>query len=641
MDQPSSPLTGAPSASPRRPSNAAEILANLFAIDLRSLALFRVTIGTIILIDLFSRARYLTAHYTDRGVLPRADLYFSLLQPWQWSVHLLSGSAAWQVFLFVIAGICALAMIFGYRTRWAVFFTWVLAASVQYRNPMVNNSGDMLLRVLLFWSLWLPLGARYSIDAAVNSREAPPPTSVSNMATAALLLQTCMVYWFTAALKDHLIWRVDHSAVYYALSIEQFIRPLGKWLYGFPDLLPVLTIFTLYLEIIGPALAFLPFWTGPLRVLVILAFFGLHLAFGVTMSLGCFPWISAASWLPFVPTWFWEKLFARLRTPRRLGLRIYYDGDCGFCKRMARLVRTFFLLPETPLIPAQSDPSIHADMKSQNSWVIVDADGNRTFKFQAFLTLCRHSPVAFWIVPLLALPPCAWFGRRVYETIASNRDKTGPIVHFLDPRPLNVELPRPANALLGFLLGYVILWNVRTMDYEKYVGFLPAWTDPIGYSTTLAQRWDMFAPYPLTDDGWFVIPARLHNGREVDVFRGGRDLSWDKPAWVVYDYPSDRWRKFHMNLSREPYKGARKPYAEYLCWDWNRRHPYDEKLDGLDIYYMLELTLPDYATQPVRARLLHAHHNVPGSGPLPPMPVETPGPIRYFPSLTPQDRSSA
>lgn len=612
MNSPASHPPAETSAAPPLATSRAT-LDRVFGIDLRSLALFRVALAVILLLDLGSRARYLTAHYTDAGVVPRGALYAFLLQPTQWSFHVLSGSAAWQILLFLLAGVFALALLFGYRTRWAVAFCWAFAASLQYRNPMVNNSGDMLLRVLLFWSMFLPLGAAWSIDAAVDDRETPRPRRVCNFATFALLMQVCIVYWFTAALKSHPIWRSDHSAVYYALSIEQFVTPLGKLLYPYPALMTALTIFTLYLEIIGPALAFLPVATGPVRLLVILAFFALHAGFGLSMRLGFFPWISAASWLPFLPTGFWDGLFRRLGTPERLGLRLYIDGECGFCRRLSRVVRTFLLLPETPILPAQSDPSIHEDLKRMNSWVIVDARGNRHFRFDAVRTVLRLSPVAFWIAPVLAIPPLARVGNRVYGFVAAHRHRTGLVVRALAPRPVSVGLPRPANFAAAFLLAYVLLWNVRTLDYEKYVGFLPPWLDPVGYVTTLAQRWDMFAPYPLTDDGWYVIAATLHDGSRVDIFRGGAPLSWEKPPWVVDDYPGQRWRKFHMNLYREDYRALRRYYAQYRCWDWNRRHEPARQLDALEVYFMQELTRPDYQTAPVEKRLLHAHHNLPES----------------------------
>ena len=52
-------------------------LRELFEIDLRSLALFRVGLAVSVLVDLGTRAFELEAHYTDAGVLP-ADLLVAL-----------------------------------------------------------------------------------------------------------------------------------------------------------------------------------------------------------------------------------------------------------------------------------------------------------------------------------------------------------------------------------------------------------------------------------------------------------------------------------------------------------------------------------------------------------------------------------
>jgi hypothetical protein len=69
-----------------------------------------------------------------------------------------------QALLFGIAAVAALAMLVGYRTRLAVFVVWVLVLSIQVRNPFLDSSADDLLRLLLFWAMFLPLGAYWSVD---------------------------------------------------------------------------------------------------------------------------------------------------------------------------------------------------------------------------------------------------------------------------------------------------------------------------------------------------------------------------------------------------------------------------------------------------------------------------------------------
>ena len=49
-------------------------LRELFGIDLRTLALARIGLSFLVLLDLSLRARDLSAHYTDQGVLPRSAL---------------------------------------------------------------------------------------------------------------------------------------------------------------------------------------------------------------------------------------------------------------------------------------------------------------------------------------------------------------------------------------------------------------------------------------------------------------------------------------------------------------------------------------------------------------------------------------
>ena len=49
-------------------------LAEPFSIDLRSLAVFRIAFGTLLLCDLGLRAPLLETNYTDAGVMPRAIL---------------------------------------------------------------------------------------------------------------------------------------------------------------------------------------------------------------------------------------------------------------------------------------------------------------------------------------------------------------------------------------------------------------------------------------------------------------------------------------------------------------------------------------------------------------------------------------
>lgn len=284
-----------------------------FAIDLRSLALVRIGLGLLLLTDLAFRWPDLVAHYSDSGVLPRVALesYYNS-RPGLASFHMLFGSVEAIAALFAVAATIALAFTVGYRTRLTGFLSLVFLCSLQARNPFVLSGGDSLLRMLLFWMLFLPAGARYAFDARRGSNGArlrSLPSQHVSIGGAALLLQMAMMYWFSAILKDHPSWRSNGDALFLALSIDQFVKPFGRAMLAWPEMLRVLTLLTFWLEVLGPIAAFVTAWRGRIRMAAILAFLGFHLiALNLTLELGLFPWVCAVGWLAFLPTRFWEVI---------------------------------------------------------------------------------------------------------------------------------------------------------------------------------------------------------------------------------------------------------------------------------------------------------------------------------------------
>jgi hypothetical protein len=194
---------------------------------------------------------------------------------------------------------------------------WVAVLSIQWRNPLVVGNDAVLLRMLLFWSILLPLGAHWSVDRALKAAPARLSMRFLSLATVGLFMQIAFMYWFTAILKSGREWRVDGTALYYALSIDQIVTPIGAYLQQFPTLLEVLTFGTIGLEAVGPFLLFFPFFTGPVRTGAVLAFMSLHFGIRLTMDIGIFPWISAFCMVCFLPGWFWTRSSPRFASRSR------------------------------------------------------------------------------------------------------------------------------------------------------------------------------------------------------------------------------------------------------------------------------------------------------------------------------------
>ncbi|MGK7959168.1 hypothetical protein [Crocosphaera sp.] len=614
-------------------------LTNIFGLDLRSLAVFRIGLALVVMADLFSRFRGISAHYTDQGVLPREALHSnllgsfialqpapnSLLPPWYWSFNLLNGSLGFQVLLFIIAFILCLFLLVGYRTRLAVIAIWALNISLQNRNPALIFAGDDVLRAMLFWSMFLPLGCAYSIDSALNSNPKPLPKKVMNVATLAFMVQLIFIYTWSAAYKTKSdLWWPDGDAVYYSLHFDQYATEFGHFLLGFPlPILELLTFGALIFEWIGPFLILIPVRTAFFRCLAIISFILLHIGFELCFAIGVLSYLSIVNWLALLPTEIWDKAQEKISTKSRQGLTIYYDKDCGFCKKVVHGIRTLLILPGTPLLEAQSDESIYEDMLEKNSWVVVDWQENRHYKFEAIAYVVSLSPILSFLEPVLRWQPIMNGGTKFYQMIASNRKVAGNFTKPFKFRSLSVNSSFPFNFLVLTLLLLTTMWNLKGFvdqtvarnkayrnnskkDWILYTrNFLSRRTfqyiNIIGYLTRLDQSWSIFAPAPPRDDGWHVIIGTLKNGKTVNLLDENNPISWDKPTLKQrrQRYQTIQWRVYYINLNRAIGQKLYPPFVDYLTREWNGNHSGDQQLESLEIYFMEERTVPPTEEQPV------------------------------------------
>ncbi|RYU77135.1 HTTM domain-containing protein [Hymenobacter persicinus] len=311
------------------------LLRRPFTLDLRALALLRIGVAAVVLLDLAIRSTDLEAHYSNMGVLPLHVLQQYCWNPYQFSLHAASGLWVVQAGLFGLAVVVAGALLVGYQTRTATVLSWILLVSVQNRNPLIGQGGDDLLRMLLFWAIFLPWGRFYSLD----SRRRPQPAAEEyfSAATVAYVLQIALVYWCTALLKSGPEWNRDGTAIYYALSLDQVLMPGGRLLYAYPGLMRVLTFATYYTELLLPFVLLLPFGVRWWRLLFVGVMFGFHLGISLTLFVGLFFLINLVSVLGLLPpvALDWLERFGR---PRAWQLAPYLTRPLStFRPRLARL----------------------------------------------------------------------------------------------------------------------------------------------------------------------------------------------------------------------------------------------------------------------------------------------------------------
>jgi HTTM domain len=375
--------------------------------------------------------------------------------------------------------------------------------SLHARNPLVLNFGDAILRVCLFWALFLPLGSRWSLDAARSGR-APDASPVCSVAGAAFLLQVCFIYFFTAVEKSGPDWHETGLALYYALQLDWMALPPAVWLREQILLTKLLSWGTLAFEYVGPFLILAPLW--PIRLLGVLGFGALHLGISATLRLGVFPWIDIAVLCAFLPREAWDALEA--------------------------------------------------------------------------------------------------LGRRLLGAPAPERSPAAPPAQ-LAAQPGPRRAAQLGSGLLAALLALVLAANLSEADAVPSLPSLARGLRAVG----LEQRWIMFSPEVPRLDGWFVLPGRLADGRLLDFSPHGPELRWEKPASIAADFPSARWGILLMHqLSNQYANGTlRRAWVRYLCRDWNRAHPPAERLERVDVFFMLERSVAPGQRPPVVPRYMASH----------------------------------
>ena len=526
----------------------ARFLRPVFALDLRSLAVFRIGVAIVLLLDLACRIADVPAFLTDDGILSRMLRLEMIVRndptglDYQWSLHLGSGHAWAQYLLMAVAAWFAGWLLLGYRTRLAAVLSWMLLVSLGNRNPLIYDAGDAVLRSLLFWALFLPLGARFSVDSRrvrgrsgttlTGNRTKKSALSHVSFGSAALILQLLIVYFGAAMFKFNPVWTHEFSGVYYALNCDPFATPFGIVVREFPLLMKVLTATTFFLELGGPILILFPWWNRWIRAVLVTAFCMMHLGMAATMTLGLFPWICIVGWLACLPDLCWDRWWpaVRRRIERRWP-RVFNPQEPGVEPSAA----AFEPAPRAPR-RSQFEPFPHRRFSCRRCWIAV---------------------------------------KRVKWS-------------YLRKGALQI--------LVAGLLFYAVLWNLRDVAEDRVARrIMPDRMNSLACVLGLEKGWSMFAPVPPREDGWPIFKGILRDGTEVNLWQPDEPIPWNKPRVVSALYRNQRWRRYLENLMMDRYTLYRPYFADWLHTRWNRtraRGNSAREVVTVEILRQLETTPP-------------------------------------------------
>ncbi len=158
------------------------------------------------------------------------------------------------------------------------------------------------------------------------------------------------------------------------------------------------------------------------------------------------------------------------------------------------------------------------------------------------------------------------------------------------------------EGLAATLLATLILWNLGSLfrypnDLKQP---LPRWIVASLEVLRFDAYWSMFAPNPMTLDGWYSITGELRSGRQVNLLQPNQPPANRKPIAVIASFPSDRWKEYLMTLTDlgdPPERWA--AVGQYLAKEWEAQFSSADPIVQMTVTYHLERTTPKGEASPV------------------------------------------
>jgi predicted DCC family thiol-disulfide oxidoreductase YuxK len=414
------------------------------------------------------------------------------------------------------------------------------------------------------------------------------------------VFQIVLLYWMAASHKSFQGWLIEGSAVWFAFHIVIFTWPSARQLLSFQALLQLFSRGAYLIQWAAPLLLIWPSRSITPRLVGLALLASMHLGFLPVLKLGLFPWVSLVCLLPLIPGQPWQRWLKPKPNGPTLPT-IYYDQDCRFCRDAATIDTRLLCLEGCPLLPAQSDASVEAVMRQTNSWVVQTADGQRNVEFAAFLQLCAASPWAHRLTgPLAAITP---LGTRIYRLVSHRRRSAWRLLNALRGQPIHVGI-RLQQACAATVIGLMLLaaWHASLAQASNSFQQATASFGNRLRHLGLQQRWMVFSPMPMANDGWFELHLQPDDGPQHRLLVPSLTpvSSSTNPLRSQPLYRTQRQRKFFHNLQQPEHSRGAEAYARFACRQLAATPGFTP--GELELVWMQETTQPP---------------------PLPPAPVQT------------------
>ncbi|MGB0581520.1 MAG: HTTM domain-containing protein [Limisphaerales bacterium] len=265
-----------------------------------SSGLFRISLGLVLLVNLTVFSVDAQMWYSDAGTLSyfesRLIVDTNTVTLFGWFENTPGKVRAY----FCVFFLAILLFTIGFYARVQAVILFVLLTSLQHRNHLMLEGEDVLMRLLTFYSIFLPLDHNFSVRSWWRQRNqiAPYPQQTSAWPLRLVQFQMTLIYVSSDIIKLHGTPWIDGTAMYYVARLDDVFtgRLLPATLLNSLPFLKFLTWSVLLFEILLP----LGLWVKQTRKWFLFAAVLFHLAIDVNMNLFLFHWAMMVGLIAFL-----------------------------------------------------------------------------------------------------------------------------------------------------------------------------------------------------------------------------------------------------------------------------------------------------------------------------------------------------
>jgi hypothetical protein len=216
------------------------------------------------------------------------------------------------------------------------------------------------------------------------------------------------------------------------------------------------------------------------------------------------------------------------------------------------------------------------------------------------------------IILWLALIPAPWWNKAsvLIEKIKLTQKIQEKILAVADRASTSDIRLNITSATKSFGVFFILVTFAWNFEGAKIVpGFhLGSPIDEVVFLLQWNQQWNMFAPKPMRNDGWFIAEGHLKDGSTWNILNDSI-YTEARPDSIADTYSSSQWRKFMTHIYGDNNQIYRLWLGKFLCRKWNSTEHAGKEILNYKLFFMRELTAPlGKPANPIQKQLIWTHN---------------------------------